>query len=202
MRFNFLKIRFEISYLLMCVLAILVIAECFCNFFWCIGAVIIHELGHIVPMCIFGYSPEKIKISMFEISISDNSRQKRSFWQNFFIILFGPFVNFICFISFYLLYLYGKDFYLPIAIANLSVGLFNFMPVLSLDGGQLLYLVLCRKITDTNAERTVDILTVVFIFPMFALGFLLLFNSKYNFSLLFVCVYLVFSLVLKNNRYY
>ncbi len=202
MKFSFLKIRFEISYLLLSILAIVVITERFCNFFWCIGAVIVHELGHITPMCIFGYRPEKIKISVFEISISDNSRHKRSFWQNFFIILFGPFINFICFISFYLLYLYGKDFYLPIAIANLSVGLFNFMPVLSLDGGQLLYLVLCRKITESNAERAVDILTFIFIFPLFALGFLLLFKSKYNFSLLFVCVYLIFSLILKNNRYY
>ncbi len=202
MKFNFLKIRFEISYLLLSILAILVIAEHFCNFLWCVSAVIIHELGHIIPMCIYGYRPEKIKISLFEISITDNSRHKRSFWKNFFIILLGPFINFICFISFYLLYLYGKDFYLPIAIANLSVGLFNFMPVLSLDGGQLLYLILCKKFTERNAERTVDVLTFIFIFPLFAFGFLLLFKSKYNFSLLFVCVYLIFSLILKNNRYY
>ena len=202
MNLSFFKIKLEISYLLLSFLAIIVIAEIFNNFLWCISAVVIHELGHIIPMCIFGYRPEKIKFSLFEISITDNTRQKRSFWQNFFIILFGPFVNFICFISFYLLYLYGKDFYLPIAIANLSVGLFNILPVLSLDGGQLLYLILCRKITERNAERVVDILTFIFIFPLFALGFLLLFNSKYNFSLLFVCVYLIFSLVLKNNRYY
>lgn len=202
MNLSFFKIKLEISYLLLSFLAIIVIAEVFNNFLWCISAVVIHELGHIIPMCIFGYRPEKIKFSLFEISITDNTRQKRSFWQNFFIILFGPFVNFICFISFYLLYLYGKDFYLPIAIANLSVGLFNILPVLSLDGGQLLYLILCRKITERNAERVVDILTFIFIFPLFALGFLLLFNSKYNFSLLFVCVYLIFSLVLKNNRYY
>lgn len=202
MNLSFFKIKLEISYLLLSFLAIIVIAEIFNNFLWCISAVVIHELGHIIPMCMFGYRPEKIKFSLFEISITDNTRQKRSFWQNFFIILFGPFVNFICFISFYLLYLYGKDFYLPIAIANLSVGLFNILPVLSLDGGQLLYLILCRKITERNAERVVDILTFIFIFPLFALGFLLLFNSKYNFSLLFVCVYLIFSLVLKNNRYY
>lgn len=202
MNLSFFKIKLEISYLLLSFLAIIVIAEVFNNFLWCISAVVIHELGHIIPMCMFGYRPEKIKFSLFEISITDNTRQKRSFWQNFFIILFGPFVNFICFISFYLLYLYGKDFYLPIAIANLSVGLFNILPVLSLDGGQLLYLILCRKITERNAERVVDILTFIFIFPLFALGFLLLFNSKYNFSLLFVCVYLIFSLVLKNNRYY
>ena len=202
MNLSFFKIKLEISYLLLSFLAIIVIAEVFNNFLWCISAVVIHELGHIIPMCMFGYRPEKIKFSLFEISITDNTRQKRSFWQNFFIILFGPFVNFICFISFYLLYLYGKDFYLPIAIANLSVGLFNILPVLSLDGGQLLYLILCRKITERNAERVVDILTFIFIFPLFALGFLLLFNSKYNFSLLFVCVYLIFSLVLKYNRYY
>lgn len=202
MKFNLLKIKFEISYLLLCVFAIAVITDDLLNLIWCICAVLIHESGHIIPMCIFGYRPEKIKIALFEISITDKSRHNRSFWQNFFIILFGPFANFICFILYYLLYLYGNEFFLPLAIANLSVGLFNFMPVLSLDGGQLLYLVLCRRITEINAERAVDIMTFIFIFPLFALGFMLLFKSKYNFSLLFVCIYLVFSLVLKNNRYY
>lgn len=202
MKFNLFKIRFEVSYFLLCLLYIAVIANEFLNVIWCLTAVLIHEAGHIITMILLGYKPQKIKISLFEISITDRFRHKRSFWQNFFIILFGPFTNFICFILYYLLYLYSNDIFLPIAIANLSVGLFNFLPVLSLDGGQLLYIVLCRKLKESVSEKIVDVLTFLFIFPLFALGFLLLFKSKYNFSLLFVSVYLIFSLVLRNNRYY
>lgn len=174
----------------------------FKGFIICAVAVTLHEAGHIVPMCIFGYKPEKIKINTFEISIYDKKRMEKSFFQNIIIIISGPFANFICFILSYLLYLFCSKSFMPFALANISVCLFNVMPVMSLDGGQLLYLLLAKKLGDNYAEKIVNIITFIFIFPLAALGFLLLFNSKYNFSLLFVCLYLVLSLVLKNNRYY
>ena len=153
-------------------------------------------------MCIFGYPPEKIKISLFEISISDGKRQERNFIQNFLIIFFGPFSNFICFILFYLLYLCNSEFLLPIAMANLCTGLFNMLPVMSLDGGQLMYVILCRKFSEKSVERIINITAVIILFPLTVLGFMVLLNSKYNFSLLFVCAYLIASLLCKNNRYY
>lgn len=202
MKFKIFATEVTISFQLICFAAINLIIGFFQTFLYCLLAVIIHESGHIMAMHLFGFAPDKIKISLFEISINDNARHKRKFFQNFIIIFWGPFINFICFILIYLLYLMGnKDFY-PFAIANLSVGLFNIMPVLSLDGGQLLYIILRRFLSDSTSEKVVDVITFLFLFPMFALGFLLLFKSKYNFSLLIVCVYLVFSLILKDNRYY
>jgi len=126
-------------------------------------AVIIHECGHLFAMLICKSPPDKIKISLFEIKITNSSRQLNTTRQNIFIIFFGPLVNFICFILFYLLYLCNSEFLLPIALANLCTGLFNMLTVL---------------------------------------GFMVLLNSKYNFSLLFVCAYLIASLLCKNNRYY
>ena len=91
---------------------------------------------------------------------------------------------------------------MPFAAANLSVGLFNCLPVMSLDGGQLLYLLLCRRFSQEFSEKAVDVCTFVCIFPLAALGFLVLLRSENNFSLLFVSIYLVFSLLFKGNRYY
>lgn len=202
MRFKISSTEITVSYLLICLAAICVIAGAFENFICCLISVIIHESGHITAMCIFGFAPDRIKISLFEISINDKSRHKRTFWQNLIIIFSGPFYNFICFIVFYLLYLIGNEIFYVIAMANLSVGLFNMLPVLSLDGGQLLYAILTRFFSDVFSEKIVNIITFIFLFPLFALGFLLLFKSKYNFSLLIVCVYLVFSLVCKDSKYY
>ena len=202
MKFKIFSTEVTVSFQLVCFVAITLIAGVFEGFFCCLVSVIIHEAGHIIAMCVFGFAPDKIKISLFEISINDKARHKRTFWQNLIIIFFGPFINFICFILIYLLYLMGNRAFYPFAIANLSVGLFNTLPVLSLDGGQLLYAILRRFLTDDISEKIVNIITFIFLFPLFALGFLLLFKSKYNFSLLIVCVYLVFSLVCKNNRYY
>lgn len=202
MKFRVLKTELTISYLIICTASICIIAGIFDSFLYCLFAIIIHETGHIILMCIFGYAPEKIKISLFEISISDRKRQERSFIQNFLIIFFGPFANFICFILFYLLYLIGNDYFLYFAAANFSVGLFNILPVMSLDGGQLLYLILSRFFSDTVSQRIVNVITFIIIFPLATFGFILLFNSKYNFSLLIVCIYLVFSLICRNNKYF
>ena len=165
-------------------------------------AVIIHECGHLFAMLICKSPPDKIKISLFEIKITNSSRQLNTTRQNIFIIFFFFLVNFICFILFYLLYLCNSEFLLPIAMANLCTGLFNMLPVMSLDGGQLMYVILSRKFSEKSAERIINITAVIILFPLTVLGFMVLLNSKYNFSLLFVCTYLIASLLCKNNRYY
>ncbi len=200
-----LKIRqteIEISYLLLCTAAAAVILNVFQSFVYCAAAVVIHESGHLIAMKRIGYFPKRIKISLFEINIRDDSRQLRTAKENMLIIFFGPAANFICFLPAFLLYLIGTDRIFPFAAANLSVGLFNLLPVMSLDGGQLLYLCLSRRMSPVQAEKTVCRATLILIFPLAAVGFFILFHSQYNFSLLCVCAYLVFSLITRQERYY
>ncbi len=201
MKLRIAKIKIEISFTLICIAGICVILGITSGFVWCAAAVLIHELGHLLMMIKLGFLPEKIKISAFEIKIFDSKRQSRSEKQNFFIIFSGPAVNFICFIPFYLLYLLGDENFLPFALANLSVGLFNSLPVLSLDGGQIIFILLKRRLNPARAEKIVDIITLITIFPLAVLGFAVLFKSKYNFSLLFICAYLIISLVTRSDRY-
>lgn len=202
MKLNIFSVKITVSYSLLCALTLCVILDEFKGLIFCTLSIIIHESGHIAMMALFGSRPESIKISFFEISINDSLREQRSRKQNFLIILFGPLCNFICFIIFYLLYLLCRLQTLEFAYTNLFLCLFNLLPVMSLDGGQLLCLVLSVKLSFEKSEKIVNILTFISIFPLAALGFLLLFNSYYNFSLLFVCVYLVLSLIMKNNRYF
>ena len=201
MKLRIAKVKIEISFTLICIAGICVILGITSGFVWCAAAVLIHELGHLLMMIKLGFLPEKIKISAFEIKIFDSKRQSRSEKQNFFIIFSGPAVNFICFIPFYLLYLLGNENFLPFALANLSVGLFNSLPVLSLDGGQIIFILLKRRLNPARAEKIVDIITLITIFPLAVLGFAVLFKSKYNFSLLFICAYLIISLVTRSDRY-
>ena len=202
MRLKIHNTEVVISYTLICLAALCIFTGIFEGFVWCLIAVIIHETGHLIPMSIFGGLPDRIKISLFEISISDSRRQSRTTVQNVTIIFSGPFANFICFILFYLLYLFCNKNFVSLAAVNLFTGLFNMLPVLSLDGGQLLYILLCRRLDSRKAQRVVNIVTFIFIFPLAAAGFLLLFSTQYNFSLLAVSVYLVLSLILKRDTFY
>ena len=201
MRFRISKTEVELSYTLLCLAAISVILGVFRGFLWCAAAIAVHEGGHLLMMLKCGYFPKRIKILPFSIAITDMHRQERSARENLLIIFFGPFANFICFLPSFLLYLIGAEGALPFAAANCSVGLFNLLPVMSLDGGQLAYLMLCKWLSADRAERAVDALTFVFIFPLAALGFWLTLRAR-NVSLLFVSVYLVLSLIFKGNRYY
>lgn len=178
MKFRLLNIDFTVSYSLVCLGAICVILNIFLGFLCCVMAVIIHECGHLFAMLICKSPPDKIKISLFEIKITNSSRQLNTTRQNIFIIFFGPLVNFICFILFYLLYLCNSEFLLPIAMANLCTGLFNMLPVMSLDGGQLMYVILCRKFSEKSAERIINITAVIILFPLTVLGFMVLNLAK------------------------
>lgn len=202
MKLKVFGVYVSVSYTFLCMVALCIILDIFSGFIMCVFAVAVHEAGHIFMMKIFGYRPQSIKISPFEISIKDNGRANRRDKENFLIILFGPLNNFVCVILFFLLYLYSGLDVLQFVFANVSLGLFNLLPVMSLDGGQFIYLLLSRHFDCRFAEKCVNLLTFIAIFPIAVLGFLILFDSHYNFSLLFVCLYLILSLIFKNNRFY
>ncbi len=201
MKLKLAQTEIEISYFLICLVALSLILSVFRDAFCAVLAIIIHESGHLLMMKIFGYFPKRIKIAPFEIVITDEKRHERQLVQNLLIIFSGPAANFICFLLLYLLYLIGIEMMLPIAAANLSVGLFNILPVMSLDGGQILYLLLCRNHSPVRSTQLVYRATFLILFPTAALGFLVLFHSHYNFSLLFVCAYLIFALIVRQEKY-
>lgn len=201
MKFKLSHTEIEISYLLICLIALSMILGVFRDTLCALFAIVIHESGHLLTMKVFGYFPKRIKIAPFEIVITDDKRRERGALRNLLIIFFGPAANFVCFILIYLLYLLGAEKLLPFAAANLSVGIFNLLPVMSLDGGQLMYLLLCRNHSPERSSQLVYRATFLTLLPVAVLGFLILFHSHYNFSLLFVSGYLIFALIVRQEKY-
>lgn len=189
----------ELSYTLVCMAAVSILLGVWRDMLWCTAAIAVHEGGHLAAMAALGCFPAKIKISPFAIDIVDNTRAQRSLRQNAVILFFGPFANFICVLPCYLVYLGKNPAVLPLLAANASVGLFNLLPALSLDGGMLLYLLLSRRLSHSAAVRVVNVCTVICLVPLTALGVLLVMQSR-NPSLLFVSAYLGLTLALKRGR--
>lgn len=82
---------------------------------------------------------------------------------------------------------------------NLALGLFNLLPVESLDGGKALASVLTPYRTARTVSRVVTVTSLCCLLPMATLGFWLLLISRWNVSLLLASVYLMFCLVLKER---
>jgi len=85
-------------------------------------------------------------------------------------------------------------------MSNLCVAVFNLLPIKYLDGGQLLILLLRSKLDYRRLDLIINIITFVFLVPVAVVGFVFLFNSRYNYSLLFAVLYLICTLVSKEFK--
>lgn len=169
----------------------------------CIGfvAAIMHELGHFFAMKLKGHRIEKININFFNVDILDKDKNFSSLKDELFILSSGPLFNFIIAIIFLIIFYFTGVISLKyIAYINLTIGTFNFLPISSLDGGQILYNLLLQIFSERTTDIICLIVSFIFLFPMAIVGFLILLNSKYNFSLLFICFYLIFIILSKNNE--
>ena len=165
-------------------------------------AAVVHEIGHLLEMARQDCLPRRIAFKMFRVDMTDARRSERSYQKDLRIILAGPGLNF-------LLAAFSFSLYLPLPYpwmgmffsANLLVGFFNILPVVTLDGGAALYAVLSVKLGEKQASFWTGLFSFVILVPLAALGFWILLRNPYQFSLLFISVYLMGVLVLQKTDY-
>lgn len=171
----------------------IVISNYMTGYLLCFISVIIHELGHLAAMRVFGLCIEGISVSAFDIRIIGR-RSLVPVVADVVISLSGPVTNLLVFVIFLFI---NPDF----AYINLFIGLFNILPASSLDGGQALYLILL-SLTDANrASVVIDVITVIISVPLFAAGIYVLLQTRYNFSLLFIGLYLFAGVFIRKDKY-
>lgn len=166
----------------------------------CLSA-ILHELGHLIFMKKYNSFPRNIKISLFDVAIIDDNRKSHTLKQELLIALGGVMMNFIFGAIFFVLFLnLNYDFLLILAGTNILLLVYNLLPVDTLDGGQALYLILSSHLPEASTERIMLIVSLVILFPCAVLGFLLLIESRYNFTLLLTSLYLIAVILLKQVK--
>ncbi len=100
-----------------------------------LGAMALHELGHLTMMILVGCPPREIRFLPFEINIVADQSCASS-WERFCISVGGVIVNFLVCLVFV-----GE----PFGYINLYLALFNALPLYSMDGYQILSIVFGRK---------------------------------------------------------
>ena len=128
---------------------------------------VLHELGHIIMLVIFGARPTLIKLSFYGIGMKYEKQLSKV--KELFVLLCGPAVNLALFVFF------GNEI-------NLMLFLLNMFPVVPLDGGRILRLFFPRF--------SVILTLVLLIIALFISGYLLI---EYKiFSLLLISAYLFY----------
>lgn len=156
----------------------------------------LHECGHITAIFITGAKISKIKVNAFSVDIiQDNCLP---YLKEIFIILSGPILNIMLCILAELIYEFSKIESLRFfSVQNLIIGVINLLPISSLDGGRVLVIFLKKYLDENVVYRISCIVSVIFIVPIFCLGFCAVIKY-FNFSILILILYLSSFLIMRN----
>lgn len=201
MRFHIKHLTIEISFPLAAVMTLVILYDSSLSVTACFICILLHEAGHLLMLKRYGSMPKHIRLTLFDIAIIDKSKDLRETGKELAIVTAGIISNliFAC-ISILLFYLYGGHFFELLFNTNMTLAIFNALPIDSLDGGQTVYLLLCLKTDPDRALNILDILSVIVLIPTACLGFLVLLQSKYNFTLLLTALYLLCAIGLRRSK--
>lgn len=158
-------------------------------------AVLLHETAHLLVMCLFHDPPQSVSLSALGCHMILFEGKPMSYGKNVLVSLAGPFVNLL---SFGVIALFDRQNHI-FALASLALGIFHCLPIEPLDGGLALRAFLSSFLETEKAEKMTFFISLVLLFPLALLGFLILLRTRYNFSLLLMSLYLMFYLVLKRE---
>ncbi len=202
MIFKIFNLKIKIEYGMLAFLAFIVFIDKSNFLFLGILAALIHEFGHLIFMKKTGYDVNEISFNLFNANILDLNRVSRRMSDDILILVSGPFFNMIFFVLFFFLYkIFLIKALLYFAFENLFLCVFNLLPVHSLDGGQLLFLLLLRKFSLEFVCKVSFIVSVIGLYLLTTVGFYAFFTSEYNFSLPVLCFYLSFKILNESCDY-
>ena len=162
----------------------------------CLISVVIHEGGHLFALYKCKAFPKKITLTLFDIAISDARKPLRNIKDELTVVMSGITANLTAVIICIGLKMEFDNEYLDYFLySNMTLAVFNGLPVYTLDGGQALNIILCRITTFHRAEIILNTISFIVLVPMFIAGILVLFESKYNFSLLLISIYLAVLII-------
>ena len=159
-------------------------------FFCFLAASAIHELSHAAAILMCG-----AKISAFDISPFGGSMSYSplsSYRSDALIALAGPVGSIV---SSYLAStagnITGTAWLYTFSGISLMLGIFNLLPILPLDGGNIISSLLIPIKDIAKTIRILNIISIIFCAILFLLGLYILVISRYNITMLFIAVWLM-----------
>lgn len=195
MRFKLFGTEIYVSFFFMVLVTVMLATDKTGFMLPALFAVLVHEMGHLFAMWVSDCEPKKVKLIPASIQIT--SAVTRRYKTDILVAVCGPAVNIILFFTFYFNYLaFKNETTLYYGLLNLVIGAFNLLPFTGLDGGTILFSILCRKKDIDRASLIMRVITIVSAAVLIALAVILTVKHKLNISLYIIGIYLfIMSLV-------
>lgn len=189
LQFEILGVKIQFKFLFFAVVSVILYTDGSGIAFRAFCAALMHEMGHVICFFLFGQKPELVVFECSGIKMKEDISHNTSVLQELIILSAGCAVNFIVF---FLAYSMGSENF---AIIHLVLGIFNLLPVLSLDGGKILLLLSSQVMDYSLAYRMIKVMSYVFCAVLIIIG--MVFAYSLNFSLLVTSIYLLISLLVE-----
>ena len=196
MRFKLFGTEFYISFLFAAVITAMLVFDRTGFILPLLFAVLVHELGHLAAMWVLDCAPKRIRLVPAAVEITTKLQSGGRY--EIFIALCGPAINLLLFAILFVNYLaFSNDSYLTVGLINLLIGLFNLLPVTGLDGGTVLFNILCRKAEPSRAALIMRIINLSVALAALVIAVTLCFKGQFNLSFFILALYLAVMSIIK-----
>lgn len=197
MKLKLFGVSIYVSFPWVAFLAMALVCDSSASVLICVISSLLHEIGHILTAKLKGANIKSVKVGLGDVAINADFSQLSPCGEML-VSLSGVAVNSILvIIGFVLCKLLNSDFLFKLSTVNALIGVFNLLPINGLDGGEFVFILLQKRFSLSVSEKVMLVLSFVFSVPLFAVGIAFAINSKYNYSLLFAALYLLYTLVSK-----
>lgn len=188
--------KIEISYTLLFIIFLSFISGLFKDIIIFFMVIIIHEMGHIFTSKLFGWKIDKISIGVTGGYITYDEVIDKPFKEEFLIGISGFLFQLVIFMVSYVLYnnnLIDYKIYFLIKKYNISILIFNLMPIYPLDGSKLLNIVFNIFLPYKKSLKITNLISFLFIFLI--LLYFVNFNNKFELSYIMIFSFLIKKLI-------
>ena len=162
-------------------------------------AVTLHEFGHLMALLAFRERPQRVELRVGAVAIIGNFALTSK--AQLIMLISGSTLNFILFALFYFLYFFCEAMYLlNFSLVMLIVGALNLLPIMGLDGGEILNIILSRFLKSKTANIITFVISVVTTLIIILLGVYVFTDTKSNISLIIFGVYLFLGILLSKKQ--
>ena len=149
-------------------------------------AAVFHECGHLTVAFILHTPPNELSVSCFGMRLLMDDIDRLCTSDAILIASGGPFFNAILATTFYIL---KVD---PIyAQFHVVMAIFNLLPIMPLDGGQIVHLCFGKILSPKSLYILEDILFFLVWIVLFILSLYVLYQPSHNITLAIVSFYLI-----------
>ncbi len=165
------------------------------------SVIILHELAHLLAAIAIGLKPSHIIFFPFGVNLKLKNSLVYSITDEIILYLSGPFINiilaFVCIITRQNSRLWELFYY-----NNISLFLFNILPILPMDGGTLLKKIFARVVGNRVSEKILKITSIILIAVLIIFELFLLIKNSFNFSVLFAVIFLTGNIFTNKEKYH